>query len=56
MGSWTCSLCETDKRWPTKGGAMDHIRKNHIDSLIRASLERDDRDPTVELDEVLVEQ
>lgn len=50
MGSWTCSLCRTDNRWPSKQQALDHIEQNHLDSLLRASLERVENDPNVELD------
>lgn len=50
MSSWTCGLCDTDKRWPTKEKALEHIRENHLDSLVRASLERSNDDPTEELD------
>lgn len=48
MSSWTCSLCEQEerKRWPTKRQALDHIRENHLDTLLRASLERADEEPT----------
>lgn len=49
MGSWTCGLCDTEKRWPTKRQAMDHIEENHLESLIRAALEREEDDPTEEL-------
>jgi len=45
MGSWTCSLCDTEARWPTKQQAMDHIKENHMDTLIRATLERSEDDP-----------
>lgn len=50
MGSWTCSLCETGKRWPSKEQAMDHIEANHIDVLVRASLQRRSEDPNQELE------
>lgn len=54
MGSWKCSLCpesedEEKTRWPTKQQAMDHIEENHIETLIRASLERSSKDPTEDL-------
>lgn len=50
MGSWTCSLCETEDRYPTKEQAMDHIRENHMETLVRASLEREEEDPNVGLE------
>jgi hypothetical protein len=50
MGSWTCSLCETEKRWPTKQQALEHIEENHLDSLLRASLERAEKNPTESLE------
>lgn len=49
MPSWTCSLCDTEKRWPTKDGAMDHIEEEHLGSLLRATLERSDDAPTENL-------
>lgn len=49
MGSWKCSLCETEERWPTKNQAMEHIRENHLETLLRASLERSDKEPNQEL-------
>jgi hypothetical protein len=56
MGSWTCSLCDTDDRWSTKYGAMEHIRENHINSLLRASLERDEKQPNVPIESDLSAQ
>lgn len=50
MPSWTCSLCETEKNWPTKYGVRDHIRNNHMDTLIAASMKRAEDDPNQELD------
>jgi hypothetical protein len=50
MPSWTCSLCETEKNWPTKDGVRDHIRNNHMDTLIAASMKRAEDDPNQELD------
>lgn len=50
MGSWTCSLCETEDRWPSKKQAMEHIRENHLDLLVRSVLERSEKDPNEELD------
>lgn len=50
MGSWTCGLCSDGDRWPTKDQAMDHIRENHMDTLIRAALDRSQKDPTEGLD------
>lgn len=49
MASWTCGLCETDRRWPTKDQALNHIRDEHLDALVRASLERADESPTEDL-------
>lgn len=49
MGSWKCGLC-TAGRWPTKRQAMEHIEENHLDSLLRASMERSKKDPTEELE------
>jgi len=50
MGSWTCSLCDTEKRWPSKQKALDHVEDEHLDTLLRASLERSEDDPTEDLD------
>ena len=50
MGSWTCSLCDTEERWPTKQQALDHIEANHMDILLRSALERSEKDPNEELD------
>ena len=50
MASWTCGLCDTEKRWPNKKPALEHIRENHMDTLVRATLERSQKDPTEELD------
>lgn len=50
MGSWTCDLCDIDSRWPTKDQAMEHIREKHLDSLIRAALERSSKEPNEDLD------
>lgn len=53
MASWTCGLC-TEEEWgerhPTKGPVMDHIREQHLETLIRASLERSEKDPNRDLD------
>jgi hypothetical protein len=51
MGSWKCGLCETEERWPSKQQALDHVEENHLDSLIRAAIERDEHDPTEDLPE-----
>ena len=50
MPSWTCSLCDTEERWPTKDPAMEHIRENHMETLVRATLERSQDDPNEDLD------
>lgn len=52
MPSWTCSLCNTEDRWPSKSQAMEHIEEEHLDSLLRASLERSGKEPNVELEPV----
>lgn len=46
MGSWTCGLCECEERWPSKQAALGHIEDHHLESLLRASLERSDENPT----------
>lgn len=51
MPSWRCGLCESEERYPSKGQAMDHIRENHVETLIRSAMERSDDDPNVPLPE-----
>lgn len=50
MASWTCGLCDIEDRWPTKEQAMEHIRDNHMETLVRSVLERSDDDPNKDLD------
>lgn len=50
MGSWTCSICDVEERWPTKQQALNHIEDHHIDILLRSVLERSSKEPTEELD------
>lgn len=50
MGSWTCGLCDIEERWPTKDPALEHIREEHMDTLIRSVLERSNEDPNQDLD------
>jgi len=54
MGCWTCSLCpdEGQDRWPSKQQALEHIEEEHMDTLLRASLERKQKDPNVALEMV----
>lgn len=49
MPSWSCGLCESEKRWPSKQQAIDHVEERHLETLLRASIERSDDDPTEEL-------
>lgn len=54
MGSWTCSICPGDgDRWPTKQDAMQHIKENHMETLLRASLERSEKDPNITLEDAI---
>jgi len=43
---WKCTLCsdEDAERYPSKDGAKEHVRNNHMMELVAASIEREEPD------------
>lgn len=53
MASWTCSLCDPEdygEHHATKYPVLEHIREEHLDTLVRSALERSASDVDQEIE------